>query len=76
VPIHPDLVKLLRDHIAEFGYGPAGRIFSVPRGGVVANTAYLVIFHKARVKAFTETEAESQRHSARTTSGTLRCPLG
>jgi integrase len=59
VPIHPDLVKLLRAHLAEFDYGPGGRIFSLPRGGVVTNTAYLVIFHKARIKAFTEAEAES-----------------
>jgi integrase len=59
VPIHPELVKLLRDHLAEFGYGPGGRISSLPRGGVVTNTAYLVIFHKARVKAFTEAEADS-----------------
>jgi integrase len=59
VPIHPDLVKLLRDHIAEFGYGPGGRLFSLPRGGVITSTAYLVIFHKARKAAFTEAEAES-----------------
>jgi integrase len=59
VPIHPDLVKLLRDHIAEFGTGPGGRIFSLPRGGVITSTAYLVIFHKAREAAFTEAEAES-----------------
>lgn len=59
VPIHPDLVKLLRDHLAEFGTGPGGRIFSLPRGGVITSTAYLVIFHKARQAAFTEAEAES-----------------
>jgi integrase len=59
VPIHPDLVKLLRDHKAEFGTGPGGRIFSLPRGGVVTSTAYLVIFHQARAAAFTEAEAES-----------------
>jgi integrase len=59
VPIHPDLVKLLRDHLAEFGTGPGGRIFSLPRGGVVTSTAYLVIFHKARTGAFTEAEATS-----------------
>lgn len=59
VPIHPDLVKLLREHIAEFGYGPGGRIFSLPRGGTVTNSAYLVIFHLARSAAFTEAEAES-----------------
>jgi integrase len=59
VPIHPELVKLLRDHLAEFGTGPGGRIFSLPRGGVITSTAYLVIFHKAREAAFTEAEAES-----------------
>ena len=59
MPIHPDLVKLLREHIAEFGYGPCGRIFSLPRGGTVTNSAYLVIFHLARSAAFTEAEAES-----------------
>ena len=59
VPIHPDLVKLLREHIAEFGYGPGGRIFRLPRGGTVTNSAYLVIFHLARSAAFTEAEAES-----------------
>ncbi len=59
VPIHPDLVKLLRDHLAEFGTGPGGRIFNLPRGGVVTSTAYLVIFHKARTAAFTEAEAAS-----------------
>jgi integrase len=59
VPIHPELVKLIRDHVAEFGYGPGGRIFSLPRGGSVTNTAYLVIFHKARAMAFTAAEAES-----------------
>jgi integrase len=59
VPIHPDLVKLLREHLAEFGTGPGGRIFSLPRGGVVTSTAYLVIFHNARAAAFTEAEAGS-----------------
>jgi integrase len=52
-------VKLLRDHLAEFGTGPGGRIFSLPRGGIVTSTAYIVIFHKARTAAFTEAEAES-----------------
>lgn len=59
VPIHPDLVKLLRAHLAEFGSGPGGHIFSLPRGRVVTSTAYLVIFHNARAAAFTEAEAES-----------------
>jgi integrase len=39
--------------------GPGGRIFNLPRGGVVTSTAYLVLFHNARAAAFTEAEAES-----------------
>lgn len=59
VPIHPELVKMLRDHLAEFGTGPSGRIFTLPRGGIVTDRAYLAVFHKARDEAFTEDEAES-----------------
>jgi integrase len=63
VPIHPDLAKLLRDHLTEFGTGPGGRIFSLPRGGIVTSTAYIVIFHKARTAAFTEAETEWAGHT-------------
>jgi integrase len=48
-----------RAHLAEFGTGPGGRIFNLPRRGVITSTAYLVIFHQAREAAFTEAEAES-----------------
>ena len=59
VPIHPELVKLLRDHLAEFGTGPGGRLFTLATGKIVTDRAYLKVFHEARTAAFTEAEAAS-----------------
>jgi hypothetical protein len=33
VPTHPELTRLLRDHLAEFDTAPDGRLFSGVRGG-------------------------------------------
>jgi len=59
VPIHPELVKLLRDHLAAYGTGPGGRIFTLATGKIVTDRAYLKVFHEARTAAFTEAEAAS-----------------
>ncbi|MFC4588616.1 tyrosine-type recombinase/integrase [Sphaerisporangium corydalis] len=59
VPIHPELVTLLRSHLEEFGTGPDGRVFIGPRGGEMTDRAYLKVFHEAREKAFTPEEAAS-----------------
>jgi integrase len=59
VPIHPDLVELLRDHLAEFSTGPGGRVFTLSTGRIVTDRAYLKVFHEARKAAFTEAEAAS-----------------
>ena len=59
VPIHPELVNLLRNHLKEHGTGPGGRVFSLPRGGILTDRAYLAVFHKARAAAFTESETAS-----------------
>ncbi len=59
VPIHPELVALLRDHIKEFGIGPDGRIFRLPGGGIITDRAYLAVFHQARAIAFSGTESAS-----------------
>jgi integrase len=59
VPMHPELAKMLRDHIAEFGTGPGGRIFTLATGKIVTDRAYLKVFHEARSAAFTEAEAVS-----------------
>ncbi|MGW4638037.1 tyrosine-type recombinase/integrase [Sphaerisporangium sp. NPDC004334] len=59
VPIHPELVTLLRRHLKEFGAAPDGRVFVGPRGGAMTDRAYLKVFHQARAEAFTEREAAS-----------------
>ena len=57
VPIHPELVTLLRDHMDEFGSLPGRRIFTGPRGGVVAEWTYLEVFHEARKEALGDADA-------------------
>ena len=59
VPIHPELVALLRNHLKEYGTGTSGRVFTLARGGVLTDRAYLAVFHKARAAAFTADEAPS-----------------
>jgi integrase len=59
VPIHPDLVTLLRDHIAQFNIPPGGRLFVGPRGGIMTDRTYLGAWHKARTKALSAREAAS-----------------
>jgi integrase len=59
VPIHPELVALLSQHLKKYPPGPDGRIFTGPRGGIFNDRAYLKIFHKARAAAFTPAESES-----------------
>ncbi|MGW3351260.1 tyrosine-type recombinase/integrase [Nonomuraea rubra] len=59
VPIHPELGTMLQEHVTQFGTGPDGRIFIGPRGGQMTDRAYLKVFHEARKKAFTPTEARS-----------------
>jgi site-specific recombinase XerC len=59
VPIHPELVALLSEHLKKYPPGPDGRIFTGPRGGIFNDRAYLKIFHQARTAAFTGQEAAS-----------------
>jgi integrase len=59
VPIHPDLVRLLRDHLNKHGAVPNGRVFIGPRGGILTGRTYPAIFHAARTAAFTEQEMTS-----------------
>jgi hypothetical protein len=53
------LVPLLRNHLAEFGTGSDGRVFTLSTGKIVTDRAYLKVFHEARAAAFTEAEAAS-----------------
>jgi integrase len=82
VPVHPELVALLRDHLDRFGPGPGGRIFTGPRGGTIAEWSYLKVFHEARKEALTESEAATPlmarpydlRHAAVSTWLNARVP--
>jgi integrase len=40
VPTHPELTRLLRDHLAQFGTAPDGRLFSGVRGGELPTITY------------------------------------
>jgi len=57
--MHPELARLIRRHVEEFGFGPGGRLFRLARGGLVTDRAYLAVFHRARAAAFTEAEVKS-----------------
>jgi integrase len=54
VPLHPELVALLTQHLKKYPPGLDGRIFTGPRGGIFNDRAYLKIFHKARDVAITK----------------------
>ncbi len=48
VPIPPVLVKILREHIAEFGTAEDGRLFQTERGKVLGSTTYGRVWAEAR----------------------------
>jgi integrase len=51
VPIPPELVRILREHIETFGVGEDGRIFNSDRGHVIASTAISDVWAEARTLA-------------------------
>lgn len=59
VPIPPELVGILRDHIETFGVAADGRIFSSERGRVVASTAISDVWAEARTRALTPAQVAS-----------------
>jgi integrase len=59
VPIHPDLVRILREHIEDLDIRPGTRLFVGPRGGIMTDRTYLGVWHKAREKALSAQEAAS-----------------
>jgi integrase len=52
IPIPPVLVTILREHLAEFGTAPDGRLFHTRRGGVIGSN-YADTWAKARQLALT-----------------------
>lgn len=59
VPIPPELVTILRQHIAAFGVTADGRIFASERGQVVASTALSDVWAEARRLALTPEQVAS-----------------
>ncbi|WP_371497659.1 tyrosine-type recombinase/integrase [Kitasatospora sp. NBC_00374] len=59
IPIPPELVTALREHIDAHGVAPDGRLFRTSRGGLVQESGYGVVWKKAREKALTPEQAAS-----------------
>ncbi|HZL65922.1 MAG TPA: tyrosine-type recombinase/integrase [Candidatus Limnocylindrales bacterium] len=59
VPIPPEMVAILREHIDIFGVAPDGRIFSSDRGHIVASTAISDVWSEARTRALTPAQVAS-----------------
>ncbi|MCW2877441.1 MAG: hypothetical protein JWQ95_1541 [Sphaerisporangium sp.] len=51
VPIPPELVALLRDHIDRYGVGDDGRLFRTRTGGLISGSAYAKVWKEARTYA-------------------------
>ncbi|MDI1466368.1 site-specific integrase [Catellatospora sp. KI3] len=48
VPIPPELVEILREHLRRFGTARDGRLFQSPNGKVVGTTTYARVWSQAR----------------------------
>ncbi len=59
VPIPPELVAILRNHVDTFKVAPDGRIFSSDRGHPVASTAISDVWAEARTLALTPAQVAS-----------------
>ncbi|MGI5162263.1 tyrosine-type recombinase/integrase [Microbispora sp. CA-102843] len=59
VPIPPELVAILREHIEEFGIHDDGRLFRTSRGGVISIGTYCEAWQKARTLALTPKQVAS-----------------
>ncbi|MFV2178006.1 tyrosine-type recombinase/integrase [Actinomadura sp. LOL_016] len=59
VPIPPELVALLRHHLAEYGTGPGGRLFRTARGGIYQPSTLWRVLNTARAKALTPEQVKT-----------------
>ncbi|GHE24974.1 site-specific integrase [Kitasatospora indigofera] len=59
VPIPPELVATLREHIGTYGVAPDGRLFRTSRGGLVQESGYGVVWKRAREAALTPEQVAS-----------------
>ena len=54
IPIPPELVTLLRQHIKRFDLGPDGRLFSSEKGNIIQPSTWWQVWQKVRARALTE----------------------
>lgn len=59
VPIPPELVLILWDHLDEYRAAPDGRLFRSPSGGVVGASTYSCVWEAARQLALTPRQVAS-----------------
>lgn len=59
VPIPPELVRLLKEHIERYGTGPDGRLFITYRGGFYQPSTLWQVLRKARAKVLTDAQSAS-----------------
>jgi integrase len=59
VPVHPELTRLIRDHLERFATAPDGRLFSGVQGGELPTITYRRAWIKARQTALTAVEQAS-----------------
>jgi integrase len=59
VPTHPQLTRLLREHLDKFGTSPDGRLFGGVQGGELPTITYRRAWIKARQTALSTTEQAS-----------------
>ncbi|HEY8480974.1 MAG TPA: tyrosine-type recombinase/integrase [Spirillospora sp.] len=59
VPVPPELVRLLREHIDAFGTAEDGRLFVTSGGRSFSGSAYAQVWKKARLLALTPDQVES-----------------
>ena len=77
VPIPPELVALLREHIERFGTGPGGRLFRSENGNPIQPSTYGRVWQKTRTLALTPQQLAGPRCcAAPTTCATPGSPGG
>ncbi|MEV6862545.1 tyrosine-type recombinase/integrase [Streptosporangium subroseum] len=59
VPIPPELVTMLRDHIDTHGVAADGRLFRTRTDGLISGSAYAKVWKEARLYAFTPDQVAS-----------------
>src|SRR5262245_16378446 len=80
VPIPPELVVMLREHIDQFGIAPDGRLFRSENGNPVQPSTWWQVWQKVRKAALSEQELASplmrRPYDLRHSGGTWRPNAG